>query len=125
MAMLLATKLQGAIEGTANFFGSWFGSAGRTLIGPAADGAVNALVTVRIGYVAKARCRSFRVWTDASLRGVLIGCFKEAASHGRGVVLDVIKGAKGGIRRVSEEVWQRTTTLVARFFSRSQPVPVE
>jgi uncharacterized membrane protein YcjF (UPF0283 family) len=124
-AMLLATKMQGAIEGAANFFGAWFGRAGSTLIGPAADGAVNALVTVRIGYVAKARCRAFRVWNDATLRDVLVGCFKEAASHGKGVVLDVFKGTKGGLRRVSEEVWGKTTGLVARFFSRQAPAPAE
>jgi hypothetical protein len=123
-AMLLATKLQGAIEGAANFFGTWFGRAGSALVGPAADGAVNALVTVRIGYVAKARCRSFRVWTDASLREVLVVCFKEAASHGKGVVIDVLRGAKGGLRRVSGEVWQRATGLVAKFFPKPAPEPL-
>jgi putative membrane protein len=120
-AMLLASKLQGALGGAASFFGSWLGSTGSALFGPVADGAVNALVTVRIGYVAKARCRSFQVWTDASLRTILAGCLKEAASHGKGVVLDVIRGAKGGLRRVSGEVWQRTTGLVARFFSKPPP----
>jgi hypothetical protein len=123
-AMLLATKLQGALEGAANFFGSWFGRAGSALVGPVADGAVNALVTVRIGYVAKARCRSFRVWTDATLRDVLVACFKEAASHGKGVVVDVLRGTKGGLKRVSGEVWQRTTGLVSKFFGKPAPDPV-
>jgi putative membrane protein len=122
-AMLLAAKMQGALEGTANFLASWFGSAGSAIIGPVADGAMNALVTVRIGYVAKARCRSFRVWNDATLGDILVRCFKEAASHGKGVVLDVFKGARGGLRRVTTEVWQRTTGLVARFFSRPQAEP--
>jgi uncharacterized membrane protein YcjF (UPF0283 family) len=117
-AMLLASKLQGAVGGAASFFGSWLGSTGSAILGPVADGAVNALVTVRIGYVAKARCRSFRVWNDASLKSVLASCFKEAASHGKGVVLDVMRGAKGGLKKVSGEVWQKTTGLVARFFSK-------
>jgi putative membrane protein len=124
-AMLLASKLQGAVGGAAGFFGSWLGNTGSALLGPVADGAVNALVTVRIGYVAKARCRSFRVWTDSSLKTVLAGCFKEAASHGKGVVFDVMRGAKGGLRKVSGEVWQKTTGLVARFFARPPQPPAE
>jgi hypothetical protein len=120
-AMLLASKLQGALGGAAGFLGTWLGNTGSALFGPVADGSVNALVTVRIGYVAKARCRSFRVWTDASLKTVLAGCFKEAASHGKGVVLDVIRGTKGGVKKLSGEVWQKTTGLVARFFSKTPP----
>jgi hypothetical protein len=124
-AMLLATKLQGALEGAANFFGTWFGKAGSAVMGPAADGAVNALVTVRIGYVAKARCRSFRVWTDTSLKSVLVACFKEASSHGKGVVVDIMRSTKGGLKRVSGEVWQRATGLVARFFPKSDPLSAD
>jgi hypothetical protein len=123
-AMFLATKLQGAVEGAANFLGGWFGRAGGALVGPAADGAVNALITVRIGYVAKARCRSFQVWNDATLGDILVSCFKEAASHGKGVVVDVFRGAKGGLRRVSGEVWQRATGLVSKFFPKPSADPL-
>lgn len=123
-AMLIATKLQGAVEGATNFLGSWFGRAGSAIVGPVADGAVNALVTVRIGYVAKARCRSFRVWTDTSLRTILVDCFKEAGSHGKGVVFDVLSGTKGGIKRAGSEVWQRASGLVSKFFTNpNAPIP--
>ncbi len=75
-AMFLASKLQGVLDGAAGFFGGWFGRTTGTMMGPVADGIVNALVTTRIGYVAKARCRSFQRWTESRVQDVIATCFK-------------------------------------------------
>ncbi len=124
-AMFLATKLQGALEGATGLLGGWLGKATSTMMGPVADGIVNALVTTRIGYVAKARCRSFHAWTEASVQGVLVTCFKEAASHGRGIVGDIAGSVKSGVVKVSGEMWRKTTEWISGLFPKGEPLVVE
>ena len=66
--------------------------AGRTagmLAGPLFDGAANAVLTLRIGYVARARCRCFEAWTEATRLRAARGAFAVAARVARGVLSDL------------------------------------
>ena len=93
-AMLLATKLQGALGGAASFFGSWLGSTRQRAPRPR-----------RRRRRQRARHGAHRLRREGPLplvprldrrlaEDVLASCFKEAASHGKGVVLDVHRAAR-------------------------------
>ena len=66
--------------------------AGRTagfVAGPLLDGGANALFTLRLGYVAKARCRCFEAWTDATRMKAVRDAFSVAGRVARGVFSDL------------------------------------
>jgi len=53
------------------------GEGGRTipllgaLVGPVLDGTINGLMTMKVGYLAQERCRSFRAWDGRTKRGII------------------------------------------------------
>ncbi len=66
--------------------------AGRTaglIAGPLLDGGANALFTLRLGYVAKARCRCFEAWTDTTRMQAVRDAFAVAGRVARGVFSDL------------------------------------
>ena len=77
---------------------------------------------MRIGYVAKARCRSYRPWTDATIPEILKQTMKEVASQGRGVVKDVVTAVvKGGLIKLPAEIARKTGEFLSGMFSREEP----
>lgn len=118
--MLIAGQMQGAAESLASVFGK--GSLG--LAGPLSEGAVNALATVRIGYVGKARCRAYRPWTDAALPELLKGVLSEATAQGKGVVKDVVGTVvKGGVVTLPVEVAKKAKEWLGGLFGGKSPDP--
>ncbi len=41
------------------------------LVGPVLDGTINGLMTMKVGYLAQERCRSFRAWDGRTKRGII------------------------------------------------------
>jgi putative membrane protein len=103
IGVFAASKAQGLADGAAGVFGGWLGKTGSVLMGPVVDGAINAAVTVRIGYVAKRRCRSFRKWTNETAVDYVRRGLAEAASHAKGAALDVVKAAGGGVAHAAAD----------------------
>lgn len=123
-AMLVAQQIQGLMESFGGLVGGWLGRTGALVAGPAGDGAVNALATVRIGYVAKARCRAYQPWTEASLPELMRRTLKEVGVQGRGVVGDVIRTAvKSGLVKVPAEAARRAGGFLAGLFGGRPPEP--
>jgi putative membrane protein len=102
--VFVASQAQGVAEGAAGLFGGWLGKTGGALMGPVVDGALNAAVTVRVGYVAKRRCRSFRRWTEDSVAEAVKSGLLEAGAQAKGVALDVVKTAGGGLVHAAADV---------------------
>jgi hypothetical protein len=61
------------------------GEGGRTLpllgamVGPALDGTINGLMAMKVGYLAKERCRSFQAWDERTTQGALKRTFRLVA----------------------------------------------
>lgn len=118
-AVLIAQQMQGVMESAGGMFGNWFGKTGAALAGPVADGAVNALTTLRIGYVAKARCRAFRPWNEATLASRLKDAMKEVASQGAGVMKDVVGTVvKQGLVKLPGEIAKKASSWVSGLFGK-------
>lgn len=121
--VLVAAKAQGLIEGAAGVFGGWFGKAGSALMGPVVDGILNAAVTVRVGYVAKRRCRSYRRWTEENALACVQEAVGEAASQAKHLAADIVKAAGGGILHAAADGVAKAKDFVAGLFRREEPAP--
>lgn len=74
-SMKLVTEVMGATVASAylddltdaagGMLTSLLGGVAGTVAGPMVNGTANALVTMRVGYLTKARCRSFEAWTGS------------------------------------------------------------
>jgi putative membrane protein len=95
-ATLLATYLEGLSDMAGGLIGSLLGGVAGAFAGPILDGGINALATLRIGYTARGRCRSFRAWTEASRKAALRQAFSSARAHGKDVLGEIVKQAGGG-----------------------------
>jgi uncharacterized membrane protein YcjF (UPF0283 family) len=98
-ASLAGAYLQNLSEFAGGALANWLGSLAGVIAGPVVDGTANALVTLRVGYLAKARCRSFRAWTPASRRDIFRACFEAARKQSREVVralTSIVGGVFGG-----------------------------
>ncbi len=72
VATAAAAYLHNVTESLGNVLAKSLGSAGSVIAGPAVEGVTNGLVLIRIGYLTKERCRSFRRW-DVEERRSAIG----------------------------------------------------
>jgi hypothetical protein len=93
---LLSNYLDNITDQVGGFLGNWAGGVAGVVAGPLLDGGANALMTLRLGYLAKARCRSFQAWTDAHRRSVLMKCLK-LAKDASVSVLSEIAAQTGGV----------------------------
>ena len=59
------------------------------IVGPLLDGTINALMTMKIGYLAKERCRSFQAWDPETTRGVLRRTFKRVGDSANSLASDL------------------------------------
>ena len=96
-AVLLSRALDDVTDAAGEALGGLVTRLGGLVVGPMIDGSVNALMTTKLGYLAKKRCRSFDVWNEAkaqrATRDVLEQVKKESAS----LINDVIKASSGFI----------------------------
>ena len=96
-AVLLSRALDDVTDAAGEALGGLVTRLGGLVVGPMIDGSVNALMTTKLGYLAKKRCRSFDVWNEAkaqrATRDVLEQVKKESAS----LINDVVKASSGFI----------------------------
>lgn len=128
--VFVASRAQGVAEVSAGFFGGWLGKTGGALMGPVVDGALNAGVTVRIGYVAKRRCRAYRRWNEATALESVKHGLAEAASQAKGAAMDVVRVAGGTFVGVATDaasaagdMMRKATDYVIGFFSKDETAP--
>jgi uncharacterized membrane protein YcjF (UPF0283 family) len=83
------------------------GEGGRTiplvgaLVGPLLDGTVNGLMTMKVGYLAKARCRSFQAWDPKTQQTMVQRSFQRVSESATGLLqeLQAALGQTGSILR--------------------------
>tara|TARA_B100000678_G_scaffold256316_1_gene234561 strand:- start:11070 stop:12197 length:1128 start_codon:yes stop_codon:yes gene_type:complete len=107
--VVLSRALEDVTDLTGEVLGGILGRMGGILAGPLMDGAINAMMTLKLGYLAKRRCRSFESWSlkqaGAISKEAMEGVRKESGS----VITDLIS-ASGGLTRIAsragEKAWR-------------------
>ncbi|MAK62303.1 MAG: hypothetical protein CMK09_15140 [Ponticaulis sp.] len=107
--VVLSRALEDVTDLTGEILGSVLGRMGGIVAGPLMDGGINAMMTLKLGYLAKRRCRSFESWSlkqaGAISKEAMEGVKKESGS----VITDLIS-ASGGITKIAsragEKAWQ-------------------
>ena len=118
-ATMAGAYVQDLSELAGDAVASFAGKAAGVLAGPLLDGTLNAVATLRIGYVAKARCRSFSAWTARTRRDAARAALGEAARFSGGLVKDVVKAVGGGILSIPAKALGGLVERVAALFRRA------
>ena len=94
-AVVLSRALDDVSDMAGEALGGILGKLGGMVAGPLMDGSVNALVTLKIGYLAKRRCRSFEAWSPKRKANVVVEVFKQLGAESASVTADLVKTCEG------------------------------
>ncbi len=117
-ATVAGAYLQDLTDVAASGIGALFGKTVGVVAAPVLDGSLNAVATLRIGYVAKARCRALQKWTERTALEAVTQALTDAGALTKGIVTEVVKTVGGGlmnlpgraldtIRESLSELWRR------------------
>ena len=115
-ATLAGAYLQDLTEIAGSAMGGLFGKTFGAFAGPVMEGGINSVATLRIGYVAKARCRSFEEWTPRTRATAFKGAVKEAARFSKTVVSDVVRTVGGGLAKVPGAILGKVADSLGNLF---------
>jgi len=107
--VLVSRALEDVTDITGDVIGGILGRMGGLVAGPVMDGAVNATMTLKLGYLAKRRCRSFEAWTPAKARSISAEALERVKRDSSAVVGDLLKrcgGLKASAARATERAMQ-------------------
>ncbi|MHC5009335.1 MAG: YcjF family protein [Planctomycetota bacterium] len=99
---------------------SFAGKAAGVIAGPLLDGSLNAVATLRVGYLTKARCRAFSAWTEQRRTRAVANALKEAAGFSKSVVSDLVRTVGGGLLSIPARALGRMIDGVASLFRRPE-----
>jgi hypothetical protein len=119
-ATITSAYLQDLTEAAGGALGGLFGKTVGALGGPLLDGAVNGVVTLRIGYMAKARCRAFNAWNDVGRAEAARGALKEAAGLSKDVVTEILKTVGSGLWKIPSTVLGKLGDAIGGFFKKPE-----
>ncbi len=91
VAVLLSRALDDVSDAAGEALGGVISKLGGMVVGPLMDGSVNALVTTKLGYLAKRRCRSFDVWTESSAKRATLEVFDQVKRESSSLVGELVK----------------------------------
>jgi hypothetical protein len=120
-ATLVSAYSQDLTEMAGGMIGSLGGKAAGAVAGPLLDGTLNAIGTLRVGYIAKARCRSFSAWTPKTRVEAVRAAVGESARLARGLVGDLVTHVGGGILRLPFRLLGTVTSAFLSYFRKPEP----
>jgi putative membrane protein len=82
-------------EMTGDVVGGLLGRMGGLVAGPVMDGAINATMTLKLGYLAKRRCRSFEAWTEEKANSLYAEAMSRVRRDAGAVITDLLKRVGG------------------------------
>jgi hypothetical protein len=103
-ATLASAYLQDLSQIAGGALGGAFGKTVGAVAGPLMEGGLNAVATLRIGYLTQARCRAFQAWTEKSRTQAVAGAVAEASRHAREVVGDIVRTVGGGMLKLPARI---------------------
>ncbi len=124
-ATLASAYLQDLTEAAGGALGGLFGKTVGAVSGPLLDGAVNGVVTLRIGYLAKARCRAFSAWNEVGRLEATRGAFKEAGAFSKDVVTEILKTVGSGLWKIPTKALGKLGDAVVGLFKKAPDEGVE
>lgn len=98
--VVMSRVLEDVTEMTGEVIGSLLGRMGGLVAGPVMDGGINAMMTLKLGYLAKQRCRSFEAWTPETTRKVSAIVLERVKKESGSVAAELLKGV-GGLSAVA------------------------
>jgi putative membrane protein len=93
--VVVARALEDVTDLTGDVIGSLLGRMGGLVAGPVMDGGVNAMMTLKLGYLAKRRCRSFKGWSSGQAKAISAEALKDVKEESGSVIGDLLKGVGG------------------------------
>ena len=85
------------------------------------EGCLNGVATLRIGYVAKGRCRAFSAWTPKTAPQAARAAVAEAALVSAGLVKDVVTAVGGGLLSLTGSALAKIADKVGALFMGPKP----
>ncbi len=93
--VVAARALEDVSEITGDVIGGLLGRMGGLIAGPVMDGGINAMMTLKLGYLAKRRCRSFKGWSAGQASAISAEALKEVKEESGSVIGDLLKRLGG------------------------------
>jgi uncharacterized membrane protein YcjF (UPF0283 family) len=107
--VVLARALEDVTEITGEVIGSLLGRMGGLVAGPVMDGAINAMMTLKLGYLAKRRCRSFQSWTPEQASSISADALARVKKESSSVASDLLKRC-GGLTATAARATEKAMT---------------
>lgn len=104
--VVAARALEDVTDLTGEVVGSLLGRMGGLVAGPVMDGGINAMMTLKLGYLAKRRCRSFKGWSARQAKSISEAALKEVKSESGSVINDLLKRV-GGLTSQASKATER------------------
>ncbi|MBI3461585.1 MAG: YcjF family protein [Planctomycetes bacterium] len=94
--VVLSRTMDDLSDMAGDLVGRTLGNLAGVFVGPVVDGAVNAVMTMKVGYLAKRRCRSFEAWTEEAAKNVLAEVLRRVTAESAGIIKELL-GRVGGV----------------------------
>lgn len=106
--VIVSRALEDVTDMTGDVIGGLLGRMGGLIAGPVMDGAVNAMLTLKMGYLAKRRCRAFEGWSARQARSISAEALERVKKESGSVATDLLKRC-GGL--TSRAAWAAEQTM--------------
>ena len=112
-AVLISRAMDDIADAAGDALGRVVSRLGGAIIGPLMDGSVNALMTLKLGYLAKKRCRSFDVWSKASASRAALDVFERVKRESAGLTGELVKATSGIVNAAGRAATDAAGKIVA------------
>ena len=113
MAVAAAGYMQNLSETLGAVLAKTLGGWGGLVAGPAVDGITNALVLIRIGFLAKERCRSYRRWDAAARQSAVATAVTMTQKVAYGLSAEILRQVGWGVSAAAGKVVEKACDLGA------------
>ena len=93
--VVVSRALEDVTDITGDVIGGLLGRMGGLVAGPLMDGGINAMMTLKLGYLAKRRCRSFKGWSAGQAKAISEEALQGVKQESGSVVTDLLKRCGG------------------------------
>jgi len=93
--VVVSRALEDVTDITGDVIGGLLGRMGGLVAGPLMDGGINAMMTLKLGYLAKRRCRSFKGWSAGQAKAISEEALQGVKQESGSVVSDLLKRCGG------------------------------
>ena len=93
--VVVSRALEDVTEVTGEVIGGLLGRMGGLVAGPVMDGAVNAMMTLKLGHLTKRRCRSYKAWSQDEAKSISAEALAKVKQESASVASDLLKRCGG------------------------------